>query len=119
MRTSLFIVGLVAASLALAGCGGVTPNPEPIGVSGTVTHGGKPVSSVILNFQPTGVGTQAMVTVTDGAFEADLTPGTYTYYITKGNSIEAIATVDPKYAAGSLDRQIEVKGGSQLEIELD
>jgi hypothetical protein len=112
-------MGLVVAALGVAGCGNVTPNPDPVGVTGTVTHAGKPVESVILHFQPTGVGAQAMVTVTNGAFEADLMPGTYTYYITKGNSAEAIASIDPKYAAGAMDRQIDVVGGAALEIELD
>jgi len=119
MRIDSYFVGIVALAISVAGCGSVTPNPDPAGVTGTVTHDGKPVSSVVLHFQPTGAGAQAMVTVTDGAFEADLMPGTYTYYITKGSSAEAIATVDPKFAAGALDRQIEVSPGAALEIQLD
>jgi len=109
----------VATGIGVAGCGNVTPNPDPVGVTGKVTHAGKPVESVILHFQPTGEGAQAMVTVANGEFQADIMPGTYTYYITKGNSAEAIATIDPKFASGALDRQVEVAAGSALEIELD
>lgn len=106
--------------LAVVGCGvSTTPTADFVPVSGKVTHAGAPVASANLNFQPTGRGTQKIVAVVDGKFETEMTPGRYTYFITAGSSPEAVANIPPKYAAGDIERQVDIDDGTELEIELD
>jgi hypothetical protein len=108
--------------LLLGGCGYRDPgkNPDPVEVSGQVTKGGRPVSDVVLNFQPTGDGTQAAVPLKGGAFHGNITPGKYTYFISEVNGkSKAFASIPEKYRAGSLDRQIEIEKGQSLDLTLD
>lgn len=112
---------LVAVFL-MVGCGKITPakNPDMVDVSGTVMMGGKPLSGVILNLQPTGTGTQAAFAVSDGKFKGSATPGKYTYYISEpGGKENILPSIPKKYHAGAMDRQVDVSSGSTLTITLD
>ena len=87
---------------------------------GRVTKGGRPVSDVVLNLQPTGDGTQATLPVKGGDFRGSITPGKYTYYISEANGkTKAFASIPEKYREGSLDRQIEIEKGKSLDLTLD
>jgi hypothetical protein len=117
MRKSLLL-----AFIALAGCQtNPSPNPDPIEVSGKVTlPGGKAVSDVVLNLQPTGTGGQATLPVKNGAFKGSVMPGRYTYYITEDSkNPAAFAAIPERYRAGAMDRQIDIAAGSTLNITLD
>lgn len=111
----------LAIVLASMGCGGVsiTPNPDPIPVSGKVTVGGKPVTDVKINFQATEIGLPAVADVKDGAFTANIVPGKYTYYFTEGKKPASFKSIPDAYRIGSLDRQKEITDGSALELALD
>ena len=106
---------------AVCGCGGVSvsPNPEPVDVTFNVTAGGKPVSDVKFNFQPTGDGLPAVVDVKDGSFQWKVTPGKYTWFISPGSKEAAFAAVPAQYHEGALDRQFEISGGESMEFKLD
>lgn len=113
------LVGVFCGMLAV-GCGvSVQQNPEPVDVTFKVTAGGKPVSDVKFNFQPTGDGLPAVVEVTNGGFTSKVTPGKYTWFISAGASEAAFAGIPAKYQEGSLDRQFEIAGGESMEIALD
>lgn len=109
---------LVLAGLALAGCGSVPPTEPEVEVMATVTKGGKPVSDVVINFQPTGLGLPKFIDVKDGQFLTTLVPGTYTYYFTAGKDKAAFEEIPKGYREGSMDRQIEVKTGN-LDLKID
>ena len=103
----------------VAGCGvnpGVTA--DPVDISGKVTAGGKPVDGIVLNLLVTGTGTPAAIPIKEGAFQAKLTPGKYTYYITKGTATD-MSAIPEKYGEGSMDRQIEIAAGQSLNINLE
>jgi len=113
---------LPLAIIALAGCQtNPSPNPDPVEVSGKVTlPGGKSVSGVVLNLQPTGTGGQAMLPVKNGAFKGSVMPGRYTYYITEDSKYPAAFAVIPeRYRAGSMDRQVDIAAGATLNITLE
>lgn len=109
---------LLLLAAAVVGCGTtVTKNPDPVEVSGKVMIAGKPVTDVILTFQPTGAGLPAPVPVTDGAFKATILPGTYAYFIAEGKDKTAYEAVPPEHREASLDRQVEVTSStSSLDI---
>ncbi len=127
MRNSSVLQFLVISvcSVFLVGCGGsvTTPNPEPTAVTGTVIQKGQPVANVVLNFQPTGAGAlPAVVPLKDGKFEAQISPGRYTWYLSEGSGAEsrkAFATISEEFQAGSLDRQIDVEPGKPLQLEVN
>lgn len=126
MRKSSVLTFLITTvcSVLLIGCGvsGTSPNPAPTAAGGTVNQNGQPVSSVVLNFQPTGAGAlPAAVPVTDGKFEAQINPGRYTWYISEGSgtdSKKSFAAISEEFRAGSLDRQIDVIPGTSLQLEI-
>jgi hypothetical protein len=45
-------------------------------------------------------------------------PGTYTYYLSEGKSPAALKAIPAKFHAGSMDRQLDVSGGT-LDLRLD
>jgi hypothetical protein len=109
---------VVLMAISLVGCGAEPPTEPSIEVMATVTNGGKPVSDVVLNFQPTGLGMPKVVDVKDGAFLTTMTPGTYTYFFTPGPAKDAFEAIPEAYRAATLERQIEIKDG-QLELAID
>jgi hypothetical protein len=94
-------------------------NPDPVEVSGTVQAGGKSVTDVVLNLQPTGQGGQATIPVKNGEFRGSVIPGRYTWYFTETRNTAAFRTIPEKYRAGSLDRQIDVKPGAALNLSME
>jgi hypothetical protein len=108
-------------ALVIAGCGGVsvTPTPEAVDVSVSVTSGGKPVDDVKFNFQPTDGGLPAVVEVTAGKFTSKVTPGKYTWFISSGKSENSLAAIPAQYFEGSLERQLEIPSGDSIEVKLD
>jgi hypothetical protein len=116
MRKLIPLLGLAL----LIGCG-INPgtNPDQVDITGRVTlPGGKAVTNVTFNLQPTGTGTQAFYPVKNGEFKGKATPGKYTYFISEGASAAAFKTIPAKYRAGSMDRQIDVAAGA-LTINLE
>lgn len=107
------------------GCG-IQPgtNPDPVSVSGTVKHGGQPVSDVDLNFQPAGSGTQPrVVTLKDGQFDVELNPGRYTYFFSEASAgseqaKSAIKAIPDEYQEPAEDREIDVQPDVTLELEI-
>ena len=125
MRIKSPMLLLVAAnSIILSGCGSITPavNPSPVAISGSVAQGGKPVSDLVLNLQPTGPGALPVtVALKNGQFEAEISPGRYTWYLSEGSeksSKKAFESVAESFRAGSLERQIDVSPGGRIELEL-
>ena len=108
--------------LVLGGCGYRDPGKtsDPVEITGRVSKGGRPVSDVVLNLQPTGEGTQATLPVKGGDFRGSITPGKYTYFISEANGRpSAFASIPEKYREGSLDRQVEIEKGKSLDLTLD
>ena len=114
-------IPVLLCAILMVGCGSesVTPNPDPVAVSATVTASGKPVTDVKFNFQPTGAGLPAVVEVAEGKFEAQITPGKYTWFISPGKAEASFASVPPQFHEGALERQFEVKGAESIEFKLD
>jgi hypothetical protein len=115
----MLALGLIAATFA--GCGGydkTTPGTD-VEVSGSVNGpDGKPLKDCMIYFQPTGgLAQPAQFPIKDGKFSGKMLTGTYTYYINapqtgdvkKGEA--AIKGLPEAWKAGSLDRQVVVKGG--------
>jgi hypothetical protein len=123
-RTLVPLVAVLAPFvLALPGCGGDVPaSGETVEVSGKVpAPAGKSIAGYNLFFQPTGgKAQQVQFPITaDGSFSGKMVAGTYTYYLTpgKGSATEKALEAFPEaYRKGSLDRQIDVKGGA-LELK--
>lgn len=108
------------ATLLLFGCG-INPgkNPDQVDITGRVTlPGGKAVTGVTFNLQPTSTGTQAFYPVVKGEFKGKATPGRYTYFISEGPSAAAFNAIPAKYRAGAMDRQIDVGPGA-LNVTLE
>jgi hypothetical protein len=115
MRKLIPLLGLV-----LIGCTrGPGHNPDPVEVSGTVQAGGKSVTDVVLNLQPTGTGGQAVIPVKNGEFRGSVMPGRYTWYFTETKNLTAYRSIPEKYRAGSLDRQIDIAPGAKLTLSMD
>ena len=85
----------------------------------SVTAGGKPVSGMKFNFQPTESGLPAVAEITDGKCQTKVTPGKYTWYVSAGKDEALLSTVPEEYLEGAMERQIEVKGGDAIEVSLD
>ncbi len=120
LRSGLLLILLSAA----VGCGGVTATPfsEPVSVTGNVQMAGKPATDIAINFQPTGDGLPAVVQVKDGKFEAQVTPGKYTWYVSKASSKtgeKSLSKVPATFQLGSMERQFEVTGPGPLEFVIN
>lgn len=115
MRTLVLLAGLL-----VVGCG-VNPgkNPDPVEISGKVTRGGRPITDVVLNLQPTGSGTQAMYPVVNGEFKGKATPGKYTYYFSQGRNPANFRGIPEKYQSGAMDRQVDISAGASLTLTID
>ncbi|MEI7698252.1 MAG: hypothetical protein WCK86_00535 [Planctomycetia bacterium] len=106
---------------AVVGCGGVdvSPNPEPVSVTVNVSMGGSPVDGLKFNFQPIEGGLPAVVEIKKGTFSSQVTPGTYTWFISGSESDLASKKIPASYLEGSMDRKVTVKGGDTIEAKLD
>lgn len=110
---------VVIVALAIVGCDvkvETIPDPEP--VSGRVTRASKPVSDVVLKFQPLGRGSEAAIPVKDGRFKGVVVPGLYTYYFAESSVPAAFDAIPKDYRQGSRERTIEIDG-EEIEIALD
>lgn len=107
--------------LFVVGCGGVdvSPNLEPVSVTVNVTMGGSPVDGLKFNFQPIEGGLPAVVEIKKGTFSSQVTPGTYTWFISGSESDLASKKIPANYLEGSMERKITVKGGDTIEAKLD
>jgi len=116
MRVLLSLLVLFAA-----GCGGVdvSPNPEPVSVTVNVSMGGSPVDGLKFNFQPIEGGLPAVVEIKKGTFSSQVTPGTYTWFISGSESDLASKKIPANYLEGSMERKVTVKGGDTIEAKLD
>jgi hypothetical protein len=114
----LFLALTLVASLA--GCGSqVRLKAAPVSVSGKVSQSGKPISGVVMVFQPLGDGHMREFPVQkDGTFNGELVSGEYTYYVTKLTA-QAPKKLAPKYFEADLSRTVSVDGNQPLEIGLD
>ena len=106
-----------------AGCGPkVGTRPEPIDVTASVTGAdGKPLpADLAVVLQPTGDTLPSRLTAkqTGGAFTGKATPGKYMYYIATVKGDTAPKSIPTQYASASMDNEIDVAGGKQLEIAL-
>jgi hypothetical protein len=111
---------LIVLVTSLMGCGvSVTPNAEPVDVTVEVTSRGKPVDDVTFNLQPIEDGLQASVEVADGSFSAKVTPGRYTYFVSQGKSEATLKQIPEQFLRGSLDRSVEIRESTSLEVALD
>lgn len=120
LRSGLLLILLSAA----VGCGGVTATPfsEPVSITGNVQMAGKPATDIAINFQPTGDGLPAVVQVKDGKFEAQVTPGTYTWYVSKASSKtgeKSLSKVPAAFQLGSMERQFEVTAAGPIEFVIN
>lgn len=119
MSRLLALAPLLIALSALTGCGGDVPaSGEEVDVSGKVSApAGKPLTGFVLHFQPTG-GKARMAQFplpADGTFSGKMMAGSYTYYLAPGKGAateQALEAFPEAYRQGSLDRQVEVKGGA-------
>lgn len=120
LRSGLLLMLLSAA----VGCGGVTATPfsEPVSVTGNVQMAGKPATDIAINFQPTGDGLPAVVQVKDGKFEAQVTPGKYTWFVSQASSKtgeRSLSKVPAAFQQGSMERQFEVTGPGPLDFVIN
>jgi hypothetical protein len=103
------------------GCGSVNPGKtaDPVEIEGRVAIKGRALDGVTFNLQPTGEGTPLSLPVKKGTVKGSVTPGKYTYFISEGRSGSALAAVPAKYRAGSMDRQVEIKGTGPVELTFE
>jgi hypothetical protein len=129
-ETSMTSRHRIAASLVL-GLGlismlGCSSNPgmvaDRVPIEGTVTLNGKPVGNVALQLQPLDVGQLVVMDVAaDGRFRGEAVPGRYAYSFTvasgdrKGSAFKAIPS---QYHDTNMERTIQVRGGSPIELGL-
>lgn len=100
----------------------MTPNPEPVAVTGIVTVSGKPVTDIAINFQPIDAGLPAVIAVKDGKFEAELTPGKYTYFVSRVSTPtgeRSLAKIPVAYHQGAMDRLVDVDGAGPIALAMN
>ncbi len=115
MRCSIAMIMLL-----ICGCGvSVTPNPDPVDFKGSLSLNGEPAKDLKLNFQPVETGLPAVVPVKDGVFEAKLTPGKYTWYVTQGASEKTLEGISTEFLEGSMARIIDIQPGTELKFVMD
>lgn len=114
---------MIGLLLSLVGCGGVTvsKNPEQTVVNINVTTKGQPVDDVklvMLAVDDKGGG-QAECPVSKGKAKLTIYPGKYTYYVEAGKTETSFAKIPPAYHQGAMDRTIEIRSGTDVELKLD
>ncbi|MBX3442784.1 MAG: hypothetical protein KF774_10275 [Planctomyces sp.] len=114
-------LGILFVLACAAGC---TPygktTAEDVEVVATVTSGGKPVSGVVLEFQPTADGLPKVVPLENGRFETTMTPGTYAWCVSPGKDKAAFEAIPAEYREASMERQLELPPPEgDLELKLD
>jgi hypothetical protein len=120
VNRSLLILLVACTFLALPGCGvKVESNGDPVEVTFNVSRGGKAVNDVKLHMQAIAKGAGAFGDVKNGVSKITLFPGTYTYYVAEGSSEAGLAGIPATYLEGSMERKLEITGGSTIEVKLD
>lgn len=123
------IIGLVAITGLTAGlgCGGVEMMPDPVEISGTVTHAdGRPVKDVQLVLRPMGEGHTAGGPLgPDGKFTVKAVPGEFMFYFQplegskdRARVKSAFAAVPRTYQDVSVDNTASLSSGGGNEIKL-
>lgn len=116
-RSSILALFLFASMFV--GCGvTVTPNPDPIEVTFNVTSGGKALDGVTLNLQTVAAGAGAFGEVKSGVAKITVFPGSYTYYFSASDD-KKLDAVPSAYHAGAMDRLLEIKDASPIELKID
>lgn len=107
--------------LCVLGCGGVdvSPNPEPVSVTVNVSMGGSPVDGLKFNFQPIEGGLPAVVDIKKGTLTSQVTPGTYTWYVSGSEQDLTSKKIPANYLEGSMERKVTIAGGETVEAKLD
>jgi hypothetical protein len=128
MNRRIAVCLLALPLFSVIGCSGyvsTTPGTD-VDVSGTVRGpDGKPLNDVVLYFQPTGG--EAMPNqfpLKNGSFSGKMIVGKYTYYLgaplqtgpSQKKAETILKTMPASWKEGSLDRQIDVSGGT-LELK--
>ena len=117
LAASLLIIGLLGCSTE------VKLKHAPVSVAGKVSQGGKPVSGMVMVFQPLGDGhVREFQLRIDGSFNGELVSGEYAYYIAKqavANAAQAPRKLPPKYFEADLSRTVTIEPDKLLAIALD
>jgi hypothetical protein len=112
------------AVVYFAGCSsGVELKQAPVSVAGKVSQGGKPVSGVVMIFQPLDDGHMREIPLRkDGTFAGELVSGQYAYYLAKPAATAATpisVKLSPAYFQADMSRTVTVEPGKQLAIALE
>ena len=120
----LTAMALAVFAIGMAGCTDAVKLKEaPISISGKLSRAGKPVSNVLVWFQPLDHGhLRSLPVTTDGKFQGELIGGNYTYYVgptATPTSAAALKTIATKYQEPDLRRSVSVEFGKDLILALD
>ena len=122
--------GFVVAVVSLTGCGSSDPTPGTlVDITGNVTANGIAVKNVTVQLQPTGGAAQqaALKVGADGTFSGKVMAGKYSWYLTvteggklgdRQKSEAAMKAIPVSFKEASLERQIDVKGGTPLDLQV-
>lgn len=118
------LAGLFLLCGLVIGCSGNVAPTAPRGkVTGKVTGpDGAGLSGVNLFLQPTGDGQPANLPLQAGAFSGDVVPGKYTWYIAadpaKKGGEAGMKNIPAAFKEGSMERQMTIKAGDNLELQV-
>jgi hypothetical protein len=115
---------VVVAVICFAGCSSsVELKQAPVSVSGKVSQRGKPVSGVVMIFQPLDDGHMREFPLRkDGTFDGELVSGQYAYYVAKPAAMGTgpiSVKLPTTYFQADMSRTLTVEPGKQLAIALD
>jgi hypothetical protein len=115
---------LAVVAMGAVGCSEApTLKGAPVGISGRVAQGGKPLGNVVVWFHPLDNGhLQNLLVNSDGTFHGELVGGAYSYYLGKSpapNSALALQRVNPKYFEPDMRRTINVEFSKEITLALD
>lgn len=109
---------LLAAVLTVASGCSSTEDPA-VTVSGKVTFDGKPLPSGTINFVPAdGQGASAGAQITEGTYEANVTPGSKTVMIVAQREIPGKASADP-HAGPPMEQYLPAAYNSRTKLTAD